>query len=227
MKQIIDFLRELKQNNNREWFNVHKEEYLIVQTYFNRLVDELIEEIAQFDPSVSGLKAKDCTYRIYRDVRFSQDKSPYKTHMGAFICPGGKKSGYSGYYFHIGTGGEGYPAAHMLATGDYCSTPEALKILREDIAYGQGDFEETLRVATPEFLLDYDGALKRNPKGFPEGTPFEKYIRLKAFCLCHMPDEAFMFGDNLPQRVAELFRKTHPFLQYINRSIAYSKTEER
>lgn len=223
MKEIISFLRELKQHNDRAWFNAHKEHYLYAQTKFHCFVDELINEISQFDSSVAGLTAKECTYRIYRDVRFSSDKSPYKTHMGAFINPGGKKSGFAGYYFHVGTGGEGYPDSHMLATGDYCCSPEALRILREDIAYGQGDFEETLKQAAPHFCLDREGSLKRNPKGFPDNTPYEEYIRLKNFCLCHMPNQSFLLADDLPRRVAELFRTTQPFLQYINRGIAYSR----
>lgn len=223
MKEIISFLRELKQHNDRAWFNAHKEHYLYVQTKFHCFVDELINEISRFDSSVAGLTAKECTYRIYRDVRFSSDKSPYKTHMGAFINPGGKKSGFAGYYFHVGTGGEGYPDSHMLATGDYCCSPEALRILREDIAYGQGDFEETLKQAAPHFCLDRESSLKRNPKGFPDNTPYEEYIRLKNFCLCHMPNQSFLLADDLPRRVAELFRTTQPFLQYINRGIAYSR----
>lgn len=88
MKDIVAFLCELKQNNDRTWFNAHKEQYLYVQGKFLRFVDELINEISTFDSSIAGLTAKDCTYRIYRDVRFSEDKSPYKTHFGAFIAPG-------------------------------------------------------------------------------------------------------------------------------------------
>lgn len=223
MQEIITFLRDLKQNNNRVWFNGHKEQVLYIQHKFQGFVNELIDEISRFDSSVAGLTAKDCTYRIYRDIRFSEDKRPYKTHLGAFICPGGKKSGYSGYYFHVSTGGEGYPDNHMLAAGDYCCTPEALRILREDIAYGQGDFEQTLQQASPCFQLDNSGSLKRNPKGFPDGTPYEKYIRLKNFCLCAIPDDTFILADELPYRVAQLFKTTYPFLQYINRGIAYSK----
>ena len=130
MKEIISFLRRLQCNNNREWFNAHKEEFLKHQARFHELVEEVIKEIATFDSDVANLTPKDCTYRIYRDVRFSSDKSPYKCHFGAFITKGGKKSGYSGYYFHISTGGgEEYPYCHMLAAGDYCCEPKVLKIL--------------------------------------------------------------------------------------------------
>lgn len=224
MKEIINFLRQLECNNNRDWFNAHKTAYQRVQMKYHDFIDALISEIATFDSSIADQTAKDCTFRIYRDTRFSYDKTPYKTHMGAFICPGGKKSGYSGYYFHLGTGREGYPGEHMLATGDYCHTPEALRILREDITNGDGDFERTLHDA-PDFKLDLEGALKRNPKGFPVDAPYSEYIRLKAYCLvCHVDDE-FMTSTDLVKRVAELFYTTKPFLDYINRAIAFSQND--
>ena len=225
MKEIISFLRDLSQNNNREWFMANKARYTAAAERFNTIVDELIREIARYDTSVTGLTAKDCTYRIYRDVRFSADKSPYKTHMGAFICRGGKKSGYSGYYFHIGTGGEGYPAAHMLAAGDYCCDPKVLQVLREDIVGGGGDFDAIVQDARPTFDLDREGALKRNPKGFEQETQYTEYLRLKAFCLVHTPSNDFMYADGLAQRTAALFESSKPFLDYINRAIEYVKSE--
>ena len=85
MKAIITYLRQLQANNNREWFNAHKDEFLKHQARFHRLVEEVIKEISVFDPSIANLTPKDCTYRIYRDVRFSSDKSPYKCHFGAFV----------------------------------------------------------------------------------------------------------------------------------------------
>lgn len=224
MKDIIRFLRQLEANNNRPWFNEHKEEFLRLQARFHVFTEELIQEIARFDPTVAGLTAKECTYRIYRDVRFSDDKSPYKRHMAAYICRGGKKSGFSGYYFHVSTGGSDcYPFSHLLAVGDYCFTPQVLKIMREDISAGEGDFEEALQQAAPVFELDRDGELKRNPKGFAPDAPYSEYLRLKTFCLCHTPDDDFMCGEQLAKRVAELFKSTKPFLDYINRAIAYER----
>lgn len=226
MKSIIAFLNDLRQHNDREWFAANKERYVAATERFATIVDELIREIARYDSTVTGLTAKDCTYRIYRDVRFSADKSPYKTHMGAFICQGGKKSGYSGYYFHIGSGGEGYPYAHMLAAGDYCCDPKVLQVLREDIVGGDGDFEAIVQGARPTFELDREGALKRNPKGFEQETQYTDYLRLKAFCLVHTPSDDFVCADDLPQRAAALFQSTQPFLNYINRAIEYVKTED-
>lgn len=227
MKEIIKFLQQLRANNNRDWFLAHKDEYLKAKEKFNAITEQLIMSISQFDPSVSGLTVKDCTYRINRDIRFSSDKSPYKTHFGAYVCRGGKKSGYAGYYFHIGAGGEGYPAAHMLAVGDYRYNPEALKILREDICYGKGDFENILKnEVSPLFSLDEEGQLQRAPKGFPQDTPYLYYIRLKTFCLVYEPDNDFMLADNVVEKATELFRTTYPFVQYVNRAIEYSKEYE-
>lgn len=227
MKAIIHFLRQLQCNNNREWFNAHKEEFLKHQTRFHELVDEVIKEITVFDADVAGLTAKDCTYRIYRDVRFSSDKSPYKCHFGAFIAKGGKKAGNAGYYFHISTGGgEEYPYCHMLAAGDYCYKPEVMKILREDIVNGEGDFDAVVKQADASFTLDNDGALKRNPKGFPAEAPYSEYIRLKYFCLTAIPDDEFWEGEDLAKRIASKFATTKPFLNYINRAIAFEREEE-
>ena len=227
MKAIIHFLRQLQCNNNREWFNAHKEEFLKHQARFHELVDEVIREITVFDADVAGLTAKDCTYRIYRDVRFSSDKSPYKCHFGAFIAKGGKKAGNAGYYFHISTGGgEEYPYCHMLAAGDYCYKPEVMKILREDIVNGEGDFDAVVKQADASFTLDNEGALKRNPKGFPDDAPYSEYIRLNYFCLTAIPDDEFWEGEDLAKRIASKFATTKPFLNYINRAIAFEREEE-
>lgn len=101
MKEVIEFFRELHDHNTREWFDANRARWKRVQTQFHAFAEGLIDGIASFDPSVQGLRAKDCTYRIARDTRFSPDKSPYKTYIGAYVAPHGKKSGYAGYYFHI------------------------------------------------------------------------------------------------------------------------------
>ncbi len=211
----------MQQNNNRVWFNEHKGEFLQVQARFHEFVEQLIARIAQFDESVSGLGAKDCTYRIYRDTRFSSDKTPYKCHLGAYINPGGKKSGYAGYYFQVGATDEGFPDGNMLASGDYCYDPKALRILREDICNGEGDFDRIVKQARP-FVLDSSDSLKRNPAGFPSDAPYPEYIRLKAPCLVYQPGQAFMYSDHLLDEVSELFRLTQPFIGYVNRAIAFA-----
>ena len=113
----------------------------------------------------------------------------------------------------------------MLAAGDYCCEPAVLKILREDIVNGEGDFEQTIRRADKSFTLEREGALKRNPKGFPADAPYSEYLRLKYFCLVNQPDDAFWEGTDLAKCIAEKFATTKPFLDYINRAIDFSREE--
>lgn len=227
MRQTIDFLRRLARNNRREWFNENKQEYLEIQTRFNALVEQVTAGISAFDPSVRGLTARDCTYRIYRDTRFSPDKSPYKTHLGAFIAPGGKKAGFTGYYFHVALGDDDYPGCHLLAAGDYCCEPQVLRTVREDIVNGDGDFDTLVRhAAEGGFSLDRDGALKRNPRGFPADAPWPDYLRLKNYCLLRRVDDAFLLAPDVAGRVAEAFAVTAPFVHYINRAISFVRETE-
>ena len=222
MDVIKVYLRQLEANNNKPWFDAHKSEYLEVRARFNSIVEKLIEGIMEFDPSVRGVGIKECTYRIHKDMRFSKDGLPYKTHFGAYICRGGKKSGYSGYYFHIGTGsGEEYPCKSFLAVGNYYMEPKVLKIVREDIELGAGDFDRIIQDLHPSLSLDQDQKLKRAPLGFDAQGPYIEYIKLKNFCLSGTYDDS-----NLDiAGILEVFRSAKPFLDYINRAIEYSREE--
>ena len=223
MKTVLQFLRDLAQHNDRAWFNEHKERYLAVQQRWNEFCESLIGEIGAFDPDIARLTLRDCTYRIYRDTRFSPDKSPYKTHFGVFLAPGGKKSMHAGYYFHVGTGESNeYPQGHMLAAGNYCYEPKAIQILREDISDGWESFQnEVLAVADRRFVVDQEGALKRVPKGYAPDAPYADWMRLKSYCLVMNVDDDFITQPDLAKRVADLFRTTKPFNDYINRAVDF------
>lgn len=223
MKEILSFLRDLQANNNREWFNENKPCYKMVQEKWNEFCMELIGEIGQYDEDIAKLTLRECTYRIYRDTRFSNDKSPYKTHFGVFLAPGGKKSMHSGYYFHVGTGmGDSYPNAHMLAAGNYCYDARAVKILREDISDGWDEFKrDVLDVADSRFAVDMDGALKKVPREYSADAPYADWMRLKSYCLALNVEDDFLLQPNLAKRVAEIFRTTKPFNDYINRAVDY------
>ena len=223
MKTVLQFLRDLAQHNDRAWFNEHKERYLAVQQRWNEFCESLIGEIGAFDPDIARLTLRDCTYRIYRDTRFSPDKSPYKTHFGVFLAPGGKKSMHAGYYFHVGTGESNeYPQGHMLAAGNYCYEPKAIQILREDISDGWESFQnEVLAVADPRFVVDQEGALKRVPKEYAPDAPYADWMRLKSYCLVMNVDDDFITRPDLAKRVADLFRTTKPFNDYINRAVDF------
>ena len=222
MNTILSFLRNLEVNNNKPWFDAHKGEYQEARAHFNSIVEKLIEGIMAFDPSVRGIGIKESTYRIHKDMRFSKDGLPYKTHFGAFIARGGKKSGYSGYYFHVGTGsGRDYPCKSFLAVGNYYMEPKVLKILREDIELGGGDFDMIIKDLHPSLSLDQDQKLKRAPVGFDVGGPYIEYIKLKNFCLSGEYDDSCLdVGE-----ILNVFRSAKPFLDYINRAIEYSREE--
>lgn len=228
MTAILSFLRELEQHNDREWFAAHKMLYQQAQEQWNAFCQELIQKVGAFDPDIARLTLRDCTYRIYRDTRFSHDKSPYKTHFGVFLCPGGKRSMHAGYYFHVGTGtSDTYPHAHMLASGNYCYDPAVVKILREDIHYGWDEFASSvLSQVAPGFALDMEGALKRVPAGFPADGPDADWLRLKAYGMSLAIDDDFVLAPHLADRVADLFRTVKPLNDFINRAVDYVRQEK-
>ena len=229
MKKVLTFLRQLERNNNREWFMAHKEEYVAAQARWNAFSEELIERIGEFDPTVRGLTAKDRTYRIYRDVRFSKDKSPYKNHMGVYVCRGGKKSGFSGYYFQIcASKGEQEFDGHCMAAGDYMCLPSVLQVLREDIENETDDFRHHLDLAaTAGFHLYDTWKLKRVPRGFNPDSPCADLLKYKVYGLMTSVDDEFVLAPDLARRVADSFRTTHPFLNFVNRAIEYVQEEMR
>lgn len=223
MKDTLKFLTDLSRNNNKEWFDANKDHYLEAKSKVETLTGDVLAGIRSFDDTIGPLSPKDCTYRIYRDQRFSKDKTPYKTHMGVYINRGGKKSGYSGYYFHLGAKSYG----NMVAVGDIWCPPEVLKVIREDIMLGGGDFRKIFSEVDPRLSLDMSGALKRVPAGFPADTPDSDFYRVKAFCLYFAPDDKFFTGKDLASRLVDVFHSAKPFLDYINRAIDYCREEKR
>ena len=218
MKRIIEFLNALEENNNKPWFDANKAQYLQAKAVFEDLTQELIEKIGRFDTSVKGLTVRDCTYRIYRDVRFSKDKTPYKTHFGAYVCPGGKKSGLGGYYFHIEGARRQYLSSHLLATGAVCLPKASIDSIREDVYALCDEFERVVGKARG-FSLDRENAMKKCPKGFPKDSKAEEYLKLRDFCLCKPIDEKYLLSPDLVSRLCEEFARTKDFNDFINRAI--------
>lgn len=225
MREVVDFLRRLHDHNNRSWFEAHKAEWLQLQERVHIFAEGLIEGIAAFDPAVRGLSVKDCTYRIYRDIRFSPDKSPYKTWLGIFIAPHGKKAGYAGYYFHLeGDPSDGLTEGHLLFAGLHLPHPTVLRSVREEILDNGAEFEENIRRAKG-FELDRSEMLRRTPAGFPTGTAVDEWLRLKEVALCRTFGDDFLCGGDLLERTLAEFRKTTPFVQQLNRAVQYAYEE--
>ena len=212
---IFRFLKELSENNNREWFNEHRQTYAEVQAEFQKLLAVIIDRISLFDESIRGIAAGDCTYRIYRDTRFSSDKTPYKTHIGGYINAKGKKSDHCGYYIHL------EPGNCLLAGGSLCLPPAVLKAVRQSIYDNIEEYRSI--VEDPAFKRFYpvvgENFLKTAPKGFPKDFKYIDYLKCKEFvCSYQVPDEFFTAPDLL-DRTEEAFRQFKRFSDFLNYTI--------
>lgn len=214
----LQFLRELKENNNKEWFTANKSRYETAKKEFEQFVDGLIARIASFDPAVAHFTAKDCVFRIYRDVRFSADKSPYKTHFGAHVTSAAKKSEIhtrAGYYFHL------EPGASMLAGGAYLPEGPWLKAIRQEISYNLEEFKEIMNAPDfKKYFGDIEGEkLKRPPTDYPADHPAIELLKQKSFLASHKPtDQQLVSGDFL-EHCGKVFKALNPFDQFLNRAM--------
>ena len=219
MQEIIDFLRLLSANNNREWFNANKDMYRRVNAQYQEFAAALLDGIASFDDTVRALTVADCTYRIYRDTRFSPDKTPYKTHMGVYIVQRGKCSGYAGYYLHIDPG-----AGHFLYAGLHMPEPPVLRSVREEIV-DNGDALMEAVAAAKGFHLLRERELKRNPKDFPAGHKYDDLLRLKDFGIERPLSEKELLAPDMLKRAVACLRTTKPMVDILNRAVQYAYDE--
>lgn len=218
MKDIINFLEELAANNDRAWFEANRDRYKAVKSRMDAVAKDFIEAVAAFDPSVEGVQVKDATYRIYRDTRFTKDKSPYKTWFGVYVCPRGKRSGFSGYYMHVEPENDYY----MLCTGAYCPTPGEVKSIREEIMTEGENFVEIIRAARG-FEIDWTTAYKRMPQGWSADDPHSEYYRLRNYLLMKVVDRDYVLADDFISRAAAEMSLTRPFNDTLNRAIEYAR----
>ena len=221
MKEVLDFLNELAENNNRNWFQNNKNRYLKVQNKINDFALQLIQGISEFDDSIKNIGVKDATYRIYRDIRFSHDKRPYKTHIGIFVCPRGKKSGLSGYYFHVESDYSDFLSRSGLFVGLYNPESWMMQSIREDIVSDGETFHNSV-LAAANFTLDTSQKYVKIPKGFSENDKYADYIRLKSLSLWEPADKDILFSDSLLDWVLKEFKTTYSFNTFINRAILFA-----
>jgi uncharacterized protein (TIGR02453 family) len=212
---IFAFLRDVSANNNRPWFAEHKEYYLEAKAEFEQMAQAFINRLGTFDSSVAHLTVSECVYRFYRDTRFSEDKSPYKNHMGCYVSAHGKKSYHGGYYLHM------EPDNCMIAGGAYCLTPQMLKAVRQSIAY---EFDEYCAIVDAKDFHHYFPLIgmervKTAPKGFPKDAPYIDYIRPKDYsCCCAVPESFYLSPDWL-DKTEVMCRLMKPYLDFINYTI--------
>ena len=212
---IFSFLKELAANNNREWFKQHQAQYEAVNREVEQLMTVLVARISFFEPEVMHLEAKDCMYRIYRDLRFTQDKTPYKTHIGGFVNAKGKKSLHCGYYVHL------EPGHCMVAGGGWCPRPDMLKGIRQSICDNLEEFQEI--VTAPSFTKHFSTIgmekLKTAPKGFPKDFPCMDYLRPKDYVIWKDVPDSFFSEPDFIDRTLEIFQAMKPYHDFLNYTI--------
>jgi uncharacterized protein (TIGR02453 family) len=176
--KTLSFLKELKQNNNKAWFDAHRDTYDVIRKQLLIVIQEIINELNAVYPSLADLKANDCLFRIYRDVRFSKNKEPYKHNFAASIAPGGRKSIYPGYYLHIEPNGKSY-----IGGGLYRPQPAILNAIRQEIDYNDNDFLQIVKQNNfvKTFGNLYDDKVQGNPRGYSSDNKMITWLRYKSF----------------------------------------------
>jgi uncharacterized protein (TIGR02453 family) len=216
--QTLQFLRSLKKNNNKPWFDLHRTKYEAARIDFSNFIQLVIDRLQQSDPTITGLTARDCLFRINRDVRFSNDKSPYKSNFGASIKRGGKKSPFAGYYFHL------EPGASFIGGGLWMPEAAALKGMRQEIDYNGQAFQEILQA--PAFRTHFgdlyrhaDISLSTMPKGYEKEHPLAPYLKLKSFIAETRVDDATLTTAALHKKTVAAFEALQPLLNFINHTL--------
>ena len=212
MQHIYSFLKQIAEHNDREWFHAHQPEYKAARKSFEDYVQEMILRIAAFDPSVAYQTPKTCTYRFARDIRFSEDKSPYKRHFGAFVCSHGRKSYRGGYYLHL------EPGNSMIAGGSWCPPAPLLKHIREAIVDDIDRFRQIVEAPAFKHLFPVvgDDPLKTLPKGFPKDFPHPEYIRPRLYTVWTPIPDTFVAEPDSQDRLEQMFRTMAPFNAFLN-----------
>jgi uncharacterized protein (TIGR02453 family) len=216
-RELVNYLQGLAENNNRAWFVMNKPSYDILRAEFLELVGRIIAATEKFDPAVAGQEAKKALFRINRDVRFSKDKSPYKTHFSAVIAPGGKKDPGSHYYVHIDQAGK-----LLVAGGCYMPPPDILLKIRRRIADEPAVFSRLLKNKT---LMGYyngfadEGKLMRPPKGFDAGTPHIEVIKQKSFIVWREWPVKGMTTEKLLKEIDTGFKASLPLVKWLRETV--------
>lgn len=219
MKQIFAFLSDLDRNNNRDWFKENKGRYQEALGQFSELAASLISGISGFDPTLDGIDANQSIFRIYKDVRFSKDKSPYKTHFGCWMTKGGRKSTDAGYYFHM------EPGKSFAAAGVWMPPAEQLKLIREEIMLNPDAYLEVVNKLLSMKKYERGGTedmLKKGPAGFPKDFAYMDELKYKHHIFSRAYKDSELSGKNAASIITDDFRGLHPLVTYLNHAMSFT-----
>lgn len=215
MRELFDFLERLKANNNRQWFAEHKAEYEQLRARWLDDVQAVINALAVDDPTLRYVEARDCAYRIYRDTRFSPDKTPYKTYFSALISPRGRRTDRASYYIHVGVD------ECALYGGIWEPQADVLRKLRKAIVDNIDEFRAIAENPEVERVFPgwYGRRLKTAPKGYDRNHPDIDLLRLLEYGRCHHLDRAFFEQPDWPAQAARMLTLLKPLNDFLNYSI--------
>jgi len=214
----LDFLKELKLNNHKDWFDKNRKRYEYAKADYLQLIAGVLAGVSENDPSIAAMQPKDCVFRINRDVRFSKDKSPYKTNMGAGFSKGGKKMIVAGYYLHCEPGGS------FIAGGMWMPEAPSLKKIRQEIDYCFEEFDGIVKA--PSFIKQLGGlengsdvTLSRPPKGYEDTNAAIGYLKLKSFIATHALTDEMLISKELVSTIIAACNELQPLIYFINRAL--------
>ncbi|MBA3971470.1 MAG: DUF2461 domain-containing protein [Bacteroidetes bacterium] len=214
-KSTLDFLSKLSQNNSKEWFEKNRPAYEVARADFKEFIDELILSTAKFDPSVKHLEAKSCIFRINRDVRFSNNKAPYKNNFGASISPGGKKGAEAGFYFQI------QPGESFIAGGLWHPEAPILSAIRQEIDYNTDEFKKI--IGAKEFKkyfgkLSDEDKLKTAPKGYEKTHPEIELLKYKSYITVHDLTDSQVLSKDFLKHCGTVMKAMHPLNLFLRKA---------
>jgi len=216
--ETLQFIQDLKENNNREWFQANQKRYDVYKNDYKQIVNEFITEMSKGDESLKHLEFKDCSFRINRDIRFSKDKSPYKTNMGIWMSSGNKNTNLAGYYVHI------EPGASFVAGGIHWPDAADLKKMRREIDGFHEDLTEIVedvafKKAYGTLDRDENNMLKTMPKGYEKDHPAIEFLKLKSFTATARLDDKAVTNKNFVSETSKKLLVLKPLVEFINRGL--------
>ncbi len=217
-KSSFEFLSALEQNNHRDWFQQHAKDYDAYKKDYHQMIDSLLEVLKSWDADLANLEVKNCTFRINRDIRFSKDKSPYKTHMSMWFSKNKLQKNAPGYYLHL------HPKGSFVAGGLWCPEAADLHLIRKELAFFYEDLDQI--ISDKHFKKYYNGLdqdtnhmLKTSPKNFEKDHPASHWLKYKSFTASHYFDLAEAFHPNFAQQVAAKMKPLKPLNDFLVRAL--------
>ena len=214
----IKFLKTLAKHNNKQWFDANRSLYDQAKDDFENFIQSLLDQHSKKDEDLKELTAKKCTFRINRDIRFSKDKTPYKTNMGASLNRGGKKSVFAGYYFHC------EPGKSFVGGGLWMPMAPEVKKIRQEIDYCYDEFNQIIkakkfRSVYKELYSGEDVKLSKVPQGFEKDNPAAEYLKLKSWLAMRNLSDTDLVSKDLLKKTSEAFDALQPLVKFLNRAI--------